>query len=111
MLYTLFFIVITDINVMVAESTEAAQVKDPVESLRAEDSVVWIPAGEPSIVELVAVAVAVTVETTTITVPEVLATTSVSDEPVVDLIPAQVELAPVSVDATRTIIERGPGVH
>ena len=54
------------------------------------------------------VAAPVTVEaTTSITVPEVLATTSVSDELVVDLTPGQVELAFVSVDATRIIIERG----
>jgi len=109
-LNTLLFIITTDINIMVVESTEAAQVKDPVESLGVEDNAVQTSVGEPSAVKLVAVHV--TVEATTIiTIPEVLATTSVSDEPVVDLIPAQVELAPVSVDATRTIIERGPGVH
>ena len=56
------------------------------------------------------VAAPVTVEaTTSITVPEVLATTSVSDEPVVNLTPAQVELAPVSMDATCIIIERRSG--
>ena len=55
------------------------------------------------------VAAPVAVETTTITVPEVLATTSTSKEPVVGLIPAQVELAPVSVDTTRTITERKSG--
>ena len=44
---------------------------------------------------------------TTITVLEVLATTSVSDEPVVDLTPAQVELVP----ASRPVMEGGPGVR
>ena len=47
--------------------------------------------------------------TTTITVPEVLVTTLVSDEPVVGLNPVQVELAFVSADATRIIIEGGSG--
>ena len=42
---------------------------------------------------------------TTITVPEVLVTTSVSDEPIVGLTPAQVELVPVS----HPVIERRSG--
>ena len=41
--------------------------------------------------------------TTTITVLEVLAMTSVSDEPVIGLTPAQVELVPVS----RPVMEKG----
>ena len=105
MTYTLFFIVITDINVMVAQSTGVAQVEDPMVSIGTEDNAVQTSANEPSAVEFVAASVAV--EATTMTVPEVLATTSTSQEPVVGLIPAQVELAPVSVDTTHIIIERG----
>ena len=73
MLYTLFFIVITDINIMVAESTGLAQVNDPTASIGAEDSAVQTSAGEPSAMEFAATSVAV--EATTTTVPEVLATT------------------------------------
>jgi len=90
---------------MVAESTRVTQVEDPMASIGAEDNAVQTSAGEPSDVEFVAAPVAV--EAITTTVPEVLATTSASQEPVVGLISAQVELAPVSVDTTRTIIERG----
>ena len=42
---------------------------------------------------------------TTITVPEVLVTTSVSDEPIVGLTLVQVELIPVS----HSVMERGSG--
>ena len=42
---------------------------------------------------------------TTITVPEVLVTTSVSDEPIIGLTPAQVELVPVS----HPVMEKGSG--
>jgi len=49
----------------------------------------------------------VAVETTTITVSEVLVTISVLKEPVVGLILTQVESAPVSVDTTRAIMEMG----
>ena len=42
---------------------------------------------------------------TPLTVPEVSVTCSMSDEPVVSLTLAQVELVPVS----RSVIERGPG--
>ena len=38
MSYTLFFIVITDINVMVAESTGVTQVEDPTISFGTEDN-------------------------------------------------------------------------
>ena len=78
-------------------------------SISAEDSTVQTSAGEPSAVKFVDAPVAV--EAATITDPKVSATTSVSKEPVVGLIPAQVELAPVSVDITRTIMERGSAVH
>ena len=54
-----------------------------------------------------AVASVVGEATTTITIPEVLATTSVSDELVVGLTPAQVELVPIS----RPIMEWDPGAH
>ena len=40
MLNTLLFIITTDINIMVAESTGVAQVEDPMESLGAEDNAV-----------------------------------------------------------------------
>ena len=45
--YTLVFIVITNVDVMVAESTEIAQVEDPVASISAEDNAVQTSAGEP----------------------------------------------------------------
>jgi len=77
------------------DSTGVAQVEDPAASLGTEDNAVQTSAGEPSAVEFAVASVAVEAATT-ITVPEVLATTSVSDEPVVGLTPAQVELVPVS---------------
>jgi len=49
-----FFIIITDINVMVVESTGVAQVEDPMECLGAEDSAVQTSAGEPNVLEFVA---------------------------------------------------------
>ena len=107
MTYALAFIVIINIDVMVVESTRVVQVEDPVASISAEDSTVQVSASEPSIVEFVVAPVAV--ETTIITIPELLATTSVSKEPVVGLILAQVELAPIFVDTTRTIMERRSG--
>jgi len=79
--YTLFFILITDINVIVAESTGAAQVKNPTASISAEDSAVQNSAGEPSVVEFVVASVVV--EATTMTIPEVLSTISVPQEPAV----------------------------
>ena len=57
--YTLFFVVITDINVMAAESTRVAQVEDPVASISAEDSAVQTSASEPNAVEFIAAPVAV----------------------------------------------------
>ena len=51
------------------------------------------------------VVASVAVEATATDVPEVLAMTSVSDEPVVGLTPTQVELVPVS----RSVMERGSG--
>ena len=89
-----------------AESTEIAQVEDPAVSIGAADSTVHTSAGEPSAVEFVVASVAVEAATT-ITIPEVSVTTSVSDEPIVGLTPAQVELVPVS----RPVMERGSGVH
>ena len=53
---------------------------------------------EPSAVKFAITFVAVEAAMTT-TVPEVLATTSVSDEPIVGLTPAQFELVPVSRSA------------
>jgi len=78
-----------------------------VPSIGAEDDTVQTSVGEPSAVEFVTAPVAA--EATTTTVPEVLATALASEEPVVGLIPAQVESAPVSVGVTRPVIERGPG--
>ena len=89
---------------MVTESTGVAQVEDPAASLGAEDSTVQTSASESSVVEFVVASVAVDA-TTTITVPEVLATTSVSNEPVVGPTPARVDLVPVS----RSVMERGSG--
>ena len=74
-------------------------------SIGVENSVVQTSAGEPSAVEFVAASVAV--ETTITVVPEVLASASASEKPVVGLVPAQVESAPVSVDISRPVIERG----
>ena len=85
-----------------AESTGVAQVEDPVASIGAEDSTFQTSAGEPSAVEFAVSSLGVEVATT-IAVPEVLATTSVSDEPVVSLTSAQVELVLVS----RSVMERG----
>ena len=55
-------------------------------SIGVEDSAVQTSASEPSVVEFVAAPVAM--EATTINVPEVLAMTSMSKEPVVGLVPA-----------------------
>ena len=71
---TLLFIVTTDINVIVAESTGVAQVEDLMGSLGAEDGAVQASADEPSVVEFVAAPVSV--EATTTAVTEVLALAS-----------------------------------
>ena len=104
---TLLLIVTTDINVMVAESTGVAQVEDLMGSLGTEDSAVQASADEPTAVEFVASHVAV--EATTTANPEMLASASASEEPVVGLVPVQVESAPVSVGVTRPVIKRGSG--
>ena len=88
------------------ESTGVAQVEDPAVNIGAENNTVQTSAGEPSSVEFVIASVAVEAATT-ITIPEVLAMTSVSDEPVVVLTPAHFELVPVS----RSSWKGGPGVH
>ena len=62
-------------------------------------------AGEPSAVEFVPAPVAVEATTIFVLVGHDLSV----EELTVDLVRAQVELAPVSVDTTRTIIERGSG--
>ena len=98
-----FFIVITDING--CREYWGAQVEDPMASIGVEDIAIQTLASEPSVVEFVAASVAV--EAATMTVPEVLAMISASQDPAIGLIPAQVKLAPVSVDTTHTIIERG----
>ena len=54
MLNTLLFIITTDINVMVAESTRIAQVKDPVASISTKDITVQTSTDESSAVEFVA---------------------------------------------------------
>ena len=87
-----------------AESTVVAQVEDPAATIGAEDSTVQTSAGEPSAVEFVVTSVAVEAATT-ITIPEVSVTTSVSEEQIVGLTPAQVELVPVS----RPVMKRGSG--
>ena len=68
---------------MVAKSTRVAQVEDLVASIDAEDSAVQTSVSEPSAVEFVVAPIAA--ETTIITIPEVLAPTSASKEPVVSL--------------------------
>ena len=80
--------------------------EDPTASLGAEDSTIQTLVGEPSAIEFAVTSVAVEAATT-MTDPEVLVTTSVSEEPVAGLTPAQVELVPVS----HFVMERGPGVH
>ena len=82
-----------------------AQVEDPAASIGTEDSTVQISAGEPSAVKFVVASVVVKAAIPII-VPEILVTSSVSDEPVVGLTPAQVELALVSC----SVMERGPRV-
>jgi len=94
---------------MIAESTGVAQVEDSAASIRAEDSAVQTSAGESSTVEFVVASVAV--EATITNVPEVLASAALSEEPVVGLVPAQVESTPISVGVTRPVIEMGSGVH
>ena len=59
-----------------AESTGVAQVEDPAASIGTEDSAIQNSAGEPSAVEFTVASIAVEA-TTTITIPEVLETTSV----------------------------------
>ena len=86
------------------ESTGLIQVEDPTGSLGAEDSTIQTSAGEPSAVEFAVALVAAEAATTT-TIPEILAATSVSDEPVVSLTPVHVELVFVS----RPVMERGFG--
>ena len=104
MLNTLLFIITTDINVMVAESTGVAQVEDPMESLGAGDNTIQTSAVGSSAMEFVAAPVAMEA-TTTITVPEALVMTSASDEPVVSLIPTHVESAHISMGVTCPVIE------
>jgi len=62
------------------ESTGVVQVEDPAASIGAEDSTVQTSVGEEFVVASFAVEAA-----TTTTDPEVLATTSVSDEPIIGL--------------------------
>ena len=87
-----------------AESTGVAQVEDPAAGIGAEDSIIQTSVGQPSAVKFVVASVAVKV-VTTITIPEALAMILVSDEPVVGLTPAQVELVLVSC----SVMERGSG--
>ena len=84
------------------ESIGVVQVEDPAVRIGAEDSTVQTSVGEPSAIEFAVASVAVEA-VTTITVPEVLVTTLVSDEPIVGLTPVQVELVPVS----HPVMERG----
>jgi len=84
-----------------------AQVEEPVASTGAEDNTLQTSTAEPSTMEFVAAPVAS--EATTITVPEVPATTSVLTEPAVGFVSALSELAPASMDIIRTTIERGSG--
>ena len=78
-----------------AKSTGVAQVEDPAASIGAEDSTVQTSTGEPDAARFAVASVAVEAATT-ITIPEVSGTTSVPDEPIIDLTPAQAELVPIS---------------
>jgi len=100
----LFSFLLLTLMILVAENTGLAQVEVPVVSSSTEDSALQTSAGEPSVVEFVA---APALEATTITVLEVSATISLSTEPPTGLIYTPGELAPASVDTTRTIVERG----
>jgi len=71
--YTPILIIIANIDVMIAESTRIAQVKEPVASTGAEDSALQTSTAEPSTTEFVPAAVAS--EATTVTVIEMPATT------------------------------------
>ena len=86
------------------ESTGVAQVEDPAASIGIEDSILQTTAEEPSAVEFTVASVAMKAATA-ITIPEVSVVTSVSDELIVGLTPAQVELIPVS----HLVMERGSG--
>ena len=76
-------------------------------SIGAEDIAVQTLAGEPSVVKFAAASVAV--EATTTVIPEVLALAALSEEPVVGIVPVQVESTLVSVGVTRPVIEMGSG--
>ena len=104
---TPIFIIIANIDVMVAESTGLAQVEDPVASISVEDNALQTSASEPGAMEFVVVPF--TSEATTITVPEVSAMISALTEPAAGLVSASNELASASVDIIRTTVERGSG--
>ena len=76
-------------------------------SIGVEESVVQTLASEPSAGEFAAASVAV--EATTTDVPEMLASAALLEEPVVGLVPAQVESTPISVGVTHPVIEMGSG--
>jgi len=89
---------------MIAESTDLAQVEEPVASTGVEDSTLQTSTAESGTVEFVVAPVAL--EATTVTVPEVSVMTSVLIEPVVGLISTPSEMTPASMDIIRTTIER-----
>jgi len=88
---------------MIAESTSVAQVEEPVASTGAEDDIVQTSTTVKSI------PVVVVSEATIVTISEVPVTTLVLTEPVVNLISAPSEMASVSTDTVRTIIEKRSG--
>jgi len=87
-----------------AESAGVAPVEDLAASLEAEGGTVQTSTEEPDVARFAVTSVAVEAATT-ITAPEVSATISASDEPVVDIPPVQDEPIPVS----RPVMERGSG--
>ena len=89
---------------MIVESTGLAQVEELVASTGAEDSALQTSAAQPGSMEFVAAPGAS--EATTITVPEVPATTSALTKLLVGLVSTPSELAPTSVDIIRTTVER-----
>jgi len=94
---------------MTVESTEMAQVEEPMTSTGAEDNTLQTLMAEPSTVE--SVLLVVVSEAVTITIPEVPVMTSVLTEPAAGLVSAPSEMAFAFTDIVRTIIEGGPGVH
>ena len=92
---------------MIAESTEVAQVEEPMASTSEEDNTLQTSTAEQSTVEFVALTIAS--EASTIQVPKMPVMTSALTEPAVGLVSVPSEMAPASMSIARTIIERWSG--